>query len=200
MFDRRRFLFSGSAAALMAPLAAPALARVANVDRVYERTEVSVKPGFRPGTIHIDLGWKLLYFITGPEQAIRYGVAVGEEGRNLRGTATVGRKAEWPSWAPTANMIRREPEIYGPLRGGMPGGPDNPLGARALYLYRGGRDTRYRIHGTPQPWTIGMAVSSGCIRMLNEHVTELYDLVPIGAQVTIHHPPPEPAQQVARRG
>ena len=83
-------------------------------------------------------------------------------------------------------MIRREPQVYGKLAAGMPGGPDNPLGARALYLYRGSRDTMYRIHGTPQPWTIGRSVSSGCIRLHNDHIVDLYDRVPVGTTVTFH--------------
>lgn len=147
---------------------------------------VKVRPQFVPGTIHVELNRHLIYLILEPERAIRYGVAIGEEGRNLSGSAYVGRKAEWPSWTPTANMIRREPEVYAKWAGGLPGGPDNPLGARALYLYRNGRDTRFRIHGTPQPWTIGRSVSSGCIRLTNEAVVDLYSRVAVGTVVTIH--------------
>ena len=103
----------------------------------------------------------------------------------MNGTATIGRKAEWPGWTPTQNMIRREPERYGPWAGGMEGGPRNPLGARALYLYRDGRDTYYRLHGTNEPWTIGQAVSSGCIRMRNEDVVDLYERVKLGTKVVV---------------
>jgi len=99
---------------------------------------------------------------------------------------TIRRKVEWPSWTPTQNMIRLEPELYGPYRNGLPGGhPRNPMGARALYLYEGSRDTYYRIHGTPQPWAIGRSYSSGCVRLVNEHVEELYAQVPLETQVFI---------------
>jgi len=101
------------------------------------------------------------------------------------GKAVVGRKAEWPSWRPTDNMIRRSPKKYKRFDRGVPGGPNNPLGARALYLYRDGRDTMYRIHGTNQPSSIGRAVSNGCIRMINNHVIELYERVPVGENVVI---------------
>ncbi|RYH09063.1 L,D-transpeptidase [Tropicimonas sp. IMCC6043] len=188
MISRRAF-FAG----LSTGLAAPGLARAATgsefrLDKQFQPKIVKVRPQFQPGTIHVELGRYFLYFILEPERAIRYGVAIGEEGRNLKGSATVGRKAEWPSWTPTANMIRREPQVYAKWAGGLPGGPENPLGARALYLYRGGRDTRYRIHGTPQPWTIGSSVSSGCIRLTNEAVIDLYPRVPVGTKVTIHYP------------
>ena len=113
-----------------------------------------------------------------------YAIAVGAPGRNLSGSARIGRKEEFPAWVPTANMIRREPAIYGKLAGGLPGGhPRNPLGARALYLYRGNRDTMYRIHGTPDPWSIGQSVSSGCVRMVNEDIIDLYDRISVGAPV-----------------
>ncbi|MBA3911215.1 MAG: hypothetical protein C0524_15420, partial [Rhodobacter sp.] len=95
------------------------------------------------------------------------------------------RKAEWPSWRPTNDMIRRNPERYAQFAGGVPGGPRNPLGARALYLYKDGIDTYYRIHGTTEPWSIGKSVSNGCIRMLNEHVIQLYEQVPVGTPVTV---------------
>ena len=103
----------------------------------------------------------------------------------FRGSATIERKAEWPSWRPTNEMIRRNPKRYAQFAKGVPGGPKNPLGARALYLYRDGRDTYYRIHGTTEPWSIGQSVSNGCIRMLNDHVIQLYEQVPIGTPVTV---------------
>jgi lipoprotein-anchoring transpeptidase ErfK/SrfK len=103
----------------------------------------------------------------------------------FKGSAIIERKAKWPSWRPTQNMIKRDPQRYAKHAGGVPGGPNNPLGARALYLYRDGRDTYYRIHGTNEPWTIGKAVSNGCIRMLNDHVRELYELTPIGTRVVV---------------
>ncbi|MBZ0229326.1 MAG: L,D-transpeptidase, partial [Bauldia sp.] len=112
-------------------------------------------------------------------------VGVGRAGLVFRGEAVVGRKAEWPSWRPIDNMIRRSPAKYARYAGGVPGGPNNPLGARALYLYRDNRDTMYRIHGTNEPQSIGRSVSNGCIRMINDHVIELYDQVPVGTPVTV---------------
>jgi lipoprotein-anchoring transpeptidase ErfK/SrfK len=118
--------------------------------------------------------------------AMRYGVGVGrEEGLNFRGTATIARKAAWPGWTPTANMIRKQPERYADLAGGLPGGLNNPLGARALYLYRNGRDTHFRLHGTVEPYTIGQSVSSGCIRLINQDIIDLYNRVPTGTKVVV---------------
>ncbi|ASQ15097.1 L,D-transpeptidase [Sinorhizobium meliloti] len=117
--------------------------------------------------------------------ARRYGIGVGRAGLAWAGTAEVGRKAKWPNWRPTARMIKRDPRQYAKYANGVPGGVNNPLGSRALYLYRNGRDTYYRIHGTTEPWTIGKAVSNGCIRMLNEHVEDLYERVPIGTTVVV---------------
>jgi len=148
------------------------------------RQEVSYPTNHAPGTVVVDTPARRLYFILGEGRAIRYGVGVGRAGLALSGGATVGRKGEWPSWHPTANMIRREPR-YRQYAGGMPGGPNNPLGARALYLYRHGRDTMFRIHGTNQPRSIGHAMSSGCIRMLNHDVIDLYEHVPVGTQVVV---------------
>jgi lipoprotein-anchoring transpeptidase ErfK/SrfK len=137
-----------------------------------------------PGTIVIDTQSKFLYFVLKDGQAIRYGVGVGKEGFGWTGTVEVGRKAEWPTWTPPAEMIQRRPELV-EYASGMPGGPDNPLGARALYLHDDGRDTMFRIHGTNEPWSIGHNVSSGCIRMLNAHVTELHRMAKIGAKVIV---------------
>ena len=109
------------------------------------------------------------------------GIAVGQDGRRFNGETIIQRRAKWPTWTPTANMRRRNPNL--PVR--VLGGPQNPLGARALYLYRNGRDTLYRIHGTNEPWSIGNAASSGCIRMLNEHVFELFGTVRNGARVVV---------------
>ena len=126
---------------------------------------------------------KIEAFETG--RAIRYGVGVGRAGLEFKGSAIIERKAEWPSWRPTAAMIRRNPDRYARFADGMPGGPGNPLGARALYLYRNGIDTYFRIHGTTEPWSIGTSVSNGCIRMLNDHVMQLYQRVPVGTPVTV---------------
>ncbi|GAA3078801.1 L,D-transpeptidase [Rhizobium viscosum] len=148
------------------------------------RTEVVYQNGYAPGTIVIDTPARRAYYILGDGRAMRYGVGVGREGLAFAGNAYVGRKAEWPSWTPTENMQRRE-ERYRRLAGGMPGGPNNPLGARAIYLYRGGNDTHFRIHGTNQPQSIGLAMSSGCIRMMNHDVIDLYSRVEVGARVVV---------------
>ncbi|WP_371274997.1 L,D-transpeptidase [Zhengella sp.] len=141
--------------------------------------------GYSPGTIIVDPRNHFLYLQTGVGTARRYGVGVGKAGLAFRGSAKIGRKAKWPSWTPTKNMIRREPGKYAKYANGVPGGPDNPLGSRALYLYRNGRDTMYRIHGTTQPSSIGRSVSNGCIRMINAHVEDLYERVPVGARVVV---------------
>ncbi len=135
----------------------------------------------------VDTPERRLYYVLGDGRAIRYGIGVGREGLALRGNATIGRKAEWPGWTPTANMMRRDPRNR-KYAGGVPGGPNNPLGARALYLYRDGRDTMFRIHGTNQPGTIGKAVSSGCIRMLNHDVIDLYERAPPGTRAVVIQP------------
>lgn len=158
------------------------------LDPKYEPQRVTYGEGAYPaGSIVVDPEGRFLYFIEDATSATRYGVGVGRAGLSLRGTAYVARKAKWPSWTPTPNMIRNEPR-YARYAGGMPGGVNNPLGARALYLYRGQQDTLYRIHGTNQPRSIGQAVSSGCIRMLNAHVEQLYDKVDVGALVVILKP------------
>lgn len=179
---RRTFV----AAAAMSLLAAPAFATV-RLPRKFLPTEVDVNPDLPAGQVHVIKEDYHLYWTLGNGRAMRYGIALGAEGRNYTGVLTIRRKAEWPSWVPTQNMVNLEPELYGPYRGtGLPGGhPRNPLGARALYLYDGGVDTYYRIHGTPQPETIGNSFSSGCVRLTNEHVAQLYDMVPVGTQVYI---------------
>lgn len=133
------------------------------------------------GTILIDTKNRFLYLIEGGGKARRYGIAVGAAGNAWSGTATVGRKAKWPAWYPTDEMHAVTTGL--PRR--IEPGPQNPLGARALYLYKNGRDTLYRIHGTSEPWTIGTEASSGCIRMLNEDVIDLYDRVKEGARVIV---------------
>jgi lipoprotein-anchoring transpeptidase ErfK/SrfK len=138
-----------------------------------------------PGTIVVDPGAKFLYYVLGGNQAIRYGIAVGEQGYGFTGRATVPVKREWPSWTPTQNMIRRDPEQYGPWAGGMQGGLANPLGARALYLYQNGRDTMYRIHGTNDVFSIGRATSAGCIRLYNQDSLHLYERVDLGTRVVV---------------
>lgn len=137
------------------------------------------------GTIVVAPRERYLYLLESRPLARRYGIGVGKAGLAFRGAAIIERKAKWPPWRPTLNMIKRDPNRYAQYAGGVPGGPGNPLGSRALYLYRDGRDTFYRIHGTTEPWTIGQAVSNGCIRMVNEHVEELYERVPLGTRVVV---------------
>ncbi len=133
------------------------------------------------GAITVDTRNRYLYLSLGEGQAIRYGIGVGRAGFTWGGNARVGRKAEWPSWTPPAAMVKRRPDLPRFMNGGI----NNPLGARALYLYSGGRDTLFRIHGTNEPWTIGQAVSSGCIRMMNNDVVDLYSRVRVGAPVQV---------------
>lgn len=149
------------------------------------RTQVAYAGPEKPGTIVIDPTVKYLYLVTAEGQAERYRIAVGAEGRGLRSATYVGRKAEWPYWAPTANMIRTQPEKYAALAGGMEPGPENPLGARALYLYRGGKDTMFRIHGTGDYTSIGNATSAGCIRLYNQDILDLYEKVPVSTTVKV---------------
>lgn len=163
---------------------------------VNRRTQLAYAGPEAPGTIVVDPFAKFLYLVLGDGQAIRYPIAVGREGRGFRGSATVGRKAAWPGWAPTANMLRTEPEVYGPFARGIPGGVASPLGARALYLYRGGRDTRFRIHGTNDVASIGNSGSAGCIRLFNHDIIQLYELVQPGAPVVVR----TYAQSVAYEG
>ena len=144
----------------------------------------------RPGTIIVDPANHFLYFIHDAGQAIRYGVGVGAEGFLWSGRATVHSKQEWPDWYPPAEMLARKPELRQHMVQlqsgiGMKGGPDNPIGARAMYLWSGNKDTLYRIHGTNEPGTIGTNVSSGCIRLTNEDIVDLYNRTPIGAKVIV---------------
>jgi len=154
------------------------------LDPIYQPQTVPYA-GYAAGTIIIDPGNHFLYLQLDDGEARRYGVGVGRAGLVFRGTASIGRKAKWPSWTPTKNMIRRNPKKYARYANGVPGGPGNPLGSRALYLYRNGRDTLYRIHGTTEPSSIGRSVSNGCIRMINAHVEDLYERVPAGAPVVV---------------
>lgn len=199
---KRRLFLGGAASAL---LASPALARkdlneaewvtgiipekpfdiqLMNLERIppaFRRQDVRWNGREEAGSVVVDVAARHLYVIGGQGKAIRFGIAVGREGVGWSGTTVVGRKARWPTWTPTAGMRQRNPKL--PVQ--VKGGPENPLGARALYLYRDGRDTLYRIHGTNEPWSIGKAASSGCFRMLNEDVFELYGSVPVGARVYV---------------
>ena len=155
------------------------------VETRFLRQEVDYRTPERPGTIVVDTSARYLYLVRENGRAIRYGIGVGKQGMSWRGRATVARKAEWPRWTPTAAMIAREPERNARWAGGMAGGIENPLGARALYLYQGNKDTLYRIHGTSEPWSIGKAVSSGCIRLFNQDIIDLYSRVPTGTTVVV---------------
>ena len=178
--NRRKFIFGAVA---MVPSSGFAAAKKKKIS--YRGAEVvEFETPEKRGTVIVNTEEKALYHIIGWETAIRYGVAVGKEGFDWAGIAKVGRKVEWPTWTPPASMIRRRPDL-GKWRYGMPGGPDNPLGARAIYLFEGSRDTLFRIHGTNEPESIGTAASSGCIRMLNEEVSELYESVQIGTKVIV---------------
>ena len=150
----------------------------------FARQTVSYKGGETPGTIVVDTKTRHLYYVLPKRKAIRYGVAVGKEGFAWSGVSRVRRKVEWPTWTPPSEMIERKPELA-EFRSGMPGGPENPLGSRALYLFQGKKDTLYRIHGTNKPSSIGRAASSGCIRMRNDDVAHLYARVKMGSKVIV---------------
>jgi lipoprotein-anchoring transpeptidase ErfK/SrfK len=156
----------------------------ASIPEQYRRHIVDYPYKERPGSILVDTDARYLYYVMPGGKAIRYGVAVGEEAMAFSGIATVGRMAEWPDWIPTPEIQAR----LGPYPPRIAGGPANPLGARALYLYEANKDTLYRIHGTNQPEYIGQAISSGCIRMTNEDVIDLFDRVRQGATVVVLAP------------
>lgn len=137
------------------------------------------------GVIEIDPHAKFLYLVLEDGMAQRYPIAVGRQGRSLRNSTVIRRKSEWPGWIPTENMLRSEPEIYGDFARGIPGGLASPLGARALYLYQGSRDTYYRIHGTNDVTSIGNSGSAGCIRLFNQDMIDLYDQVELDTRVVI---------------
>ena len=161
-----------------------AVAPKRGLDPRFRRKHVRYYGSEPAGTIVVNTSERFLYHIEEDGWATRYGVGVGEQGLSLKGKATIGNKAVWPSWTPTGNMMRRKPRLV-QYAGGVPGGPNNPLGARALYLYRGGRDTMFRLHGTNEPWTIGTAVSSGCVRLTNDDIVDLYERVPVGTTVLV---------------
>ena len=190
MLTRRMFLMS-SLATVAAPHAATAaepfhipVYEEHKVEFKYRQQEVKFKTSEPPGTIVVDMRKRFLYFVKPGGKAIRYGIGVGRQGFSWSGAAVIKRKAKWPTWTPPAAMVARD-EFAARWANGMPGGPKNPLGARALYLYQGNVDTLYRIHGTFAPSSIGKAVSSGCIRMINADVADLYDRVPTGTRVVV---------------
>lgn len=152
----------------------------------YNRYEVTDPTGQPPGTVVVDTKSKFLYFVLPGKKAIRYGVATGAEAFGWTGTARIGSLQEWPRWHPPSDMIARWPHLAPVVAaGGLPGGADNPLGARAIYLYQGNKDTLYRIHGTNEEDKIGQSVSSGCIRMRNIDVIDLYNRVKMNSKVVV---------------
>lgn len=186
MLTRRHFIATTVATSAAFALPNPVEAQ----EHVFDPTpqEVRIKKGFEPGEILVLPRSYYLYWVTEPRKALRYGVGVGRAGLEFTGVATIDRKREWPTWRPTQEMIERDPHLYTKFIDNdyiMPGGPGNPLGARALYLYQNGVDTYFRIQGTTQPHTIGSSISNGCIRLINEHVEDLYARVPLGTRVTV---------------
>ncbi len=149
------------------------------------RAQVAYSGGEAPGTIVVDVYTRKLFLVEDGGTAMSYPIAVGREGVSFRGNGVVGRKSEWPAWQPTKNMVRTRPDLYAAYAGGLPGGLSNPLGARALYLYRGGRDTMFRIHGTSDSASVGHATSAGCIRLFNQDAIDLYNRVPEGTRVKV---------------
>jgi lipoprotein-anchoring transpeptidase ErfK/SrfK len=170
------------------------------IDSAFLRTNVSYATKESPGTIVVDPAYHLLYHVENGGRATRYGVGVGREGFGWAGEAKINSKQEWPDWYPPKEMLDRRPDLMKEMVElqsgiGMHGGPANPLGARALYLWQGNQDTLFRIHGTNEPWTIGQSFSSGCIRMINQDVMDLYQKTPVGAQVVVlTYPGAQPAK------
>ena len=154
------------------------------VDRKYHRQIVRYDTDEKPGTIIVDTGQKFLYLVMKDGRAMRYGIGVGREGFEWHGTARIALKREWPTWTPPSAMIKRDPKLA-KWAGGMPPGLSNPLGARAMYLFNKGGDSGYRLHGTPEWFWIGKAMSSGCIRLMNQDVIDLYDRAEVGAKVIV---------------
>ncbi len=154
------------------------------IPQQYRRQIVKYQTDEAPGTIIVETSEKFLYYVLPDGKAMRYGIGVGREGFGWSGTARVAMKREWPTWTPPAPMIKRQPELA-KYRNGMGPGLKNPLGARALYLYNKGGDTGYRIHGTPEWWSIGKAMSSGCVRMMNQDIIDLHERAEQGAKVIV---------------
>ena len=154
------------------------------MDPQFRRQRVVNHTGLPVGDVLIDTKHHFAYLIVSRDEAVRYGIGIGKAGFAWSGTARIGRKARWPTWTPPSEMIARKPKLA-KYRGGMPGGVDNPLGARALYLYKDGRDTLYRLHGTPEWWSIGKSMSSGCIRFLNQDIIDLHSRISSGSTVVV---------------
>lgn len=157
---------------------------VSKVPRKYHRQLVRYETKEKPGTIIVDTKAKFLYFVEGEGKAMRYGIGVGRAGFEWSGTARVAAKRKWPTWTPPREMIGRQPELI-KYKNGMKPGLNNPLGARALYLHNKRGDTGYRLHGSPEWWSIGKAMSSGCIRLINQDILDLYSRADVGAKVIV---------------
>ncbi len=187
--SRRTFLASGliTATSLVAPALAAPMPEGWTMPEEYLPRLVRLGNDFAPFEIHVDPASFSLYYTLPNGEAIRYVIGIGRGDLYEAGDFTIGAKKEWPSWTPTPEMIARSPESYARYADGMPGGPTNPLGARALYLFDEGiGDTFLRIHGTPEPWTIASAVSNGCVRLANEHVADLYERVALGTRAVLY--------------
>lgn len=156
------------------------------IDPQYLRQQVAYPEGaqYEPGTVVVDTPNRFLYVVQEGGTAMRYGIGVGRSGFSWSGDAVIRDKQHWPKWHPPAEMIERKPDLE-PYRDGMEPGLTNPLGARALYLYQNGKDTLFRLHGTPEWWTVGTAASSGCIRLMNQDIIDLYERVPMNAKVVV---------------
>ncbi len=169
------------------PVDFPIQSFAASLPAKFRRQQVTIGSQENPGTLIVDPEHRYLYYILGNDQAIRYGVGVGREGFAWSGEAYIGMKRRWPRWLPPEEMVLRDVNAS-KWANGMPGGPENPLGARALYLFANKLDTLYRIHGTNDPTSIGKAMSSGCVRMLNEDVADLFERAPLGTKVIVLAP------------
>ncbi len=213
MLTRRHFIQT-SAALFSAPIASPAFAAYISDQTRWDEWDALVTPpaydpatsnpwglqprflprlveaktGLTPGDIHVDAVARYLYHVRGDGTAMRYGVAIARGNLYEAGTYTIRRKTKWPGWTPTPAMIERDPDIYAQHADGMPGGPNNPLGSRALYLFQGNRDTYLRIHGTPHSNSVGGRASSGCVRMIMAHIIDLYEEVNPGVTAYLYAP------------
>lgn len=213
MLTRRHFVISSSA--LFSTALSPVVAAAATTDRSkWDAWDAQVTPagfdpattnpwgiaprflprlveandGLTPGSVHVDAVARYVYHIRPDGTAMRYGVAIARGNLYEPGTYTIRRKAKWPTWTPTQNMIQRDPELYAQHADGMDAGPNNPLGSRALYLFVGNRDTYLRIHGTPAPQSVGGRASSGCVRMVMAHINMLYENVETGSTAYLYPP------------
>jgi lipoprotein-anchoring transpeptidase ErfK/SrfK len=205
--SRRTFVVGASATAALGVAGCATSTQPTGPDPAFARKEIefTLASKEKRGTIIVNPNEHFLYSVAEGGRAMRYGVGVGSEGFGWSGVATVHDKQEWPDWYPTAETLQRKPEVIKQLKPlqsglGVPGGPENPLGARAMYLWQNNKDTLYRIHGTNEPWSIGRNVSAGCIRMVNEDAMDLYERTPVGTKVIVMQsaaPLPAPTQPMA---